>query len=76
MTNADFAQTDELFLRGCELANVEPSKRQASKFRREEGLAYKALRFYRNNFAPGKDLSGLTEPEVHERLEFAGLRRK
>lgn len=69
ITNSKFAQEDAEFLRACELANVDPSKRQASKFRREEGLAWKALRFVTANVFED-------EQDMHERLQFAGLRRQ
>lgn len=51
MTNAEFARTDEAFLEACgqvalikEHKNFEPSKRQASKWRRRRGIAWKVGR--------------------------------
>lgn len=41
VTNAQFAKTDMTFLQSCENANVSPTPRQASKFRRGKGLAHK-----------------------------------
>lgn len=38
-TNAEFA-LDRLFRKACELAKVEPTKRQASKWRNRRGRAY------------------------------------
>lgn len=38
--NTVIAQTDKLFRKACELASVEPTKRQASKFCMGRGLAY------------------------------------
>jgi hypothetical protein len=38
--NAIFAKTDETFKKKCEKAKVEPTKRQASKYRRKFGSAY------------------------------------
>lgn len=43
LTNKTFAQTDKRFLNACELANIPATKRQASKFRRNFGLAYDAI---------------------------------
>jgi len=43
-TNREFAKTDTEFQRKCELAKVNPTKRQASKFRRGEGAAYRTLK--------------------------------
>lgn len=40
MTNREFTK-DENFIKCCEMANVKPTKRQASKYRRKMGLAYK-----------------------------------
>jgi hypothetical protein len=40
MTNHEFAKKDPLFLEACSLANVQPSRRQASKFRLGKGTAY------------------------------------
>lgn len=40
MTNKKFSKEDELFKTACEIANVEPTKRQASKFRNQKGLAW------------------------------------
>lgn len=65
-TARKFAQTDNEFHRACELANIKPTRRQASKFLREQGLAFKALRFAQQN--PDHE-------NIEEALEFAGLRR-
>jgi len=43
MTNAEFAREDENFKKCCELASVEPSRRQASRWRRGTGLALAAF---------------------------------
>lgn len=40
MTNREFAQTNPLFQKACELAKLSPSTRQASKFRLKKGRAY------------------------------------
>ena len=40
MTNKDFAEKDEPFKKACEQAGVKPTKRQASKWRRNKGKAY------------------------------------
>lgn len=71
MTNAEYAASDGTFIFACKLANVEPTKRQASKFRRDEGLAYKALRFIEMN----KHLHAESEEVAQEALVAAGLRR-
>ena len=39
-TNAAFAKTDAAFREACEQAGIEPTIRQASKFRRGFGLAF------------------------------------
>ena len=41
ITNARFARTDEHFINACEAAGCEPTSRQAGKFRRGEGIAYR-----------------------------------
>lgn len=41
MTNQKFSKADRLFIEACKMANVEVTKRQASKFRRNIGLASK-----------------------------------
>lgn len=38
--NKEFASTDQLFRKACDLAGVQPTKRQASKWRRGLGAAY------------------------------------
>lgn len=43
VTNDDFRRHDQAFRAACTKAGVEPTKRQASKFRRQEGRAYAAL---------------------------------
>ena len=43
--NREFAKTDEQFKAACEKAGVQPTPRQASKYRRKMGRAYNA----RNN---------------------------
>jgi len=40
-TNQDFSRTDRVFKMACELAGVEPTSRQASKFRNRKGTAIK-----------------------------------
>jgi hypothetical protein len=44
MTNKEFSQTDRTFIEACKRAMVQPTKRQASKFRRNVGSAFKALK--------------------------------
>jgi len=39
--NRHFAKHNEQFRAACERAGVEPTKRQASKWRMKRGLAYK-----------------------------------
>ena len=40
ITNTEFAKTNKEFKLACSRAGVEPTPRQASKFRRKRGLAY------------------------------------
>lgn len=40
MANKTFAKTNPLFLKSCELAKVQPTVRQASKFRMGKGTAF------------------------------------
>jgi hypothetical protein len=49
MTNAEFAVESEQFKKACELPEVKPTKRQASKFRKGCGSAYKALKESQND---------------------------
>jgi len=44
MYNDKFAREDQTFRMCCEKAKVEPTARQASKFRNKKGAAYKILR--------------------------------
>ena len=41
MTNKEFAKTDDAFKKACEEAKIEPTTRQASRWRNKTGLAYK-----------------------------------
>jgi hypothetical protein len=41
ITNAEFAATNKKFIAACAHVNLPPTKRQASKFRRKQGTAYK-----------------------------------
>lgn len=43
VTNRQFSKTDKNFLSACEKAGVEPTARQASKYRNKKGLAYKGV---------------------------------
>lgn len=43
ISNRDFARHNMVFLNACEKASIPPTKRQASKFRRKQGLAYQHL---------------------------------
>lgn len=40
ITNAEYAKTSQGFLMACAKANVEPTARQASKYRRKQRMAY------------------------------------
>lgn len=42
LTNDEFRKRDGLFVEACAVAHCEPSKRQASKYRRGLGRAVKA----------------------------------
>ena len=44
MTNKEFAKSNKNFLETCEMANIKPTKRQASKFRRRMGKAFKEIK--------------------------------
>ena len=39
--NRTYAENDKAFIAACKRANVNPTKRQASKYRRKIGLAYR-----------------------------------
>lgn len=39
-SNRDFAANDGLFRASCEAAEIPPTMRQASKYRRKQGAAY------------------------------------
>ena len=41
MTNRKFSKTDKGFMEACEAAEVKPTVRQASKWRRGKGKAWK-----------------------------------
>jgi len=41
VTNREFFKTDKQFIAACADMRIDPTKRQASKFRRKEGTAYK-----------------------------------
>ncbi len=41
MTNREFSKTDKRFVEACESAEVKPTVRQASKWRRKKGKAWK-----------------------------------
>ena len=43
MFNADFAKSNKSFIDACTSAGIEPSARQAGKFRRGEGIAYRVM---------------------------------
>ena len=40
-TNREFVKENKLFRKACEIASINPTSRQASKFRRHKGIAYK-----------------------------------
>lgn len=42
LTNKEFSVKIKTFQSNCEKANVEPTKRQASKWRNKKGLAFQA----------------------------------
>ncbi len=42
MTNREFAAQDAQFRKACEVVGLEPTRRQASKWRNKQGLAYQS----------------------------------
>jgi len=50
VTNKQFTE-DDYFRSCCKRANIEPTARQASKFRRKQGSAYKVSKFNRKEEA-------------------------
>ncbi|KKM94612.1 hypothetical protein LCGC14_1196550 [marine sediment metagenome] len=52
MTNRKFAKTNKRFVEACESAEVKPTVRQASKWRREKGKAWKWLQGGTGNEKP------------------------
>lgn len=40
MTNREMAHKDRLFILACDAVGITPTKRQASKWRNKEGVAY------------------------------------
>ena len=41
LSNAEFTRESDIFKRACKLGKVEPTVRQASKFRNDKGTAWK-----------------------------------
>ena len=41
MTNREFSTNNKQFREACEKANVQPTKRQASRWRQQRGSAWK-----------------------------------
>ena len=48
-TNAHYAKTTEVFREACTLSKIDPSTRQASKYRMKKGIAYSNRIEARNN---------------------------
>lgn len=42
-TNRDWLTENKLFKKACEIAGILPTGRQASKYRRQKGLAFKYI---------------------------------
>ena len=42
VTHKEFAKADDKFRKACEAANVEPTSRQAAKYRQKRGAAFNA----------------------------------
>ena len=42
-TNAEFAKNNKTFRKACEAVDIEPTPRQASKYRRKMGVAFKGV---------------------------------
>lgn len=54
ITNTEFAKTNEVFRKACEIADIEPSRRQASKYRMNTGTAFKKKIEAQNTISGGK----------------------
>ncbi len=54
MTNREFAKKDETFRDRCEMANVKPTGRQASRFINSTGMAFKVHKRFRKPLEPGQ----------------------
>ena len=44
VTNKQFASRDPKFIEACKRVNTPPTKRQAGKWRRKQGRAYKGIK--------------------------------
>jgi len=60
MTNANFAKKDQNFRVACEVASIEPTKRQASKYRHKLGRAAKVTVSQVNQYKINKMWNGDT----------------
>jgi len=43
MTNKEFSEEDTMFITACEKVHIDPTTRQASKWRNRKGIAYKTV---------------------------------
>ncbi len=50
INNKKFAETDEIFIRICKEIGIEPTKRQASKFRMKKGIVWKMRKDKKDGF--------------------------
>lgn len=44
ISNKEFCATNAQFIDACRRADIKPTKRQTSKFRNKQGIAYKKLK--------------------------------
>lgn len=58
-TNEVFRTTNKLFQESCVLAEIPVTKRQASKFRRQKGLAFKCWRGAARSLVRKRNLTGI-----------------
>jgi len=55
MTNREFAEKDLVFQKACELAGIQPTKRQASKWSHRKGLARQFMKPAIEDIKRGQD---------------------
>ena len=75
MTNFEFAQSNQLFIKACNRGNISPTKKQASKYRKHTGAAWDQLTVIEKHHIIGSEFAEHNEKKQTLNASWARLKQ-